>query len=142
MRVDGLPFPVFGDPRWRGKCPVEAMEQVTFFARLRREHPATWGVLAIHPRNEGLRVGGQLRAVSRERAEGMTPGAADIVIPAARSFVCEMKRRDRTRSAWQPGQVEYLTAAHDAGAFACAALGCDAAWEAFGVWLTSQAGTG
>ena len=140
MRLDGLPFRVFGDPSWRGKCPTEIIEQVTFFNRLRREFHDNWGSLAIHPRNEGLKTGGQILAVRRYQAEGMTKGAADIIIPARRSFVCEMKRRDRTLCAWQDGQVAYLTAAHNAGAFACVALGYVAAWEAFEVWIGDQAG--
>ena len=125
----------FGDLGFRGKCPTEAQEQITFFARLRRTYPDTWGALAIHPRNEALRAGGQLGAIARHKAEGMTPGAADIIIPARMAFVCELKRRNYTKSDWQDGQREYLAAAADAGAFACVALGCDAAWQAFGAWL-------
>lgn len=64
----------------------------------------------------------------------MATGASDIIIPASLSFVCELKRRDHTQSSWQPGQREYLTAAQDAGAFVCVALGWDAAWEAFNEW--------
>ena len=45
MRLSDLPFLVFGDPSFRGKCPTEAQEQVTFFAMLRREYPGTWGAL-------------------------------------------------------------------------------------------------
>ena len=30
MRLSDLPFPVYGDPSFRGKCPTEALEQVTF----------------------------------------------------------------------------------------------------------------
>ena len=134
MRLNDLPFSVYGDQNFRGKCPTEAMEQITFFNRIRREHPDTWGLLAVHVRNEGLKTGGQFGAVARHRAEGMTPGAADVLIPGRISFVCELKRRDRTLCAWQDGQVEYLTAAHNAGAFSCVALGCDAAWEAFREW--------
>lgn len=125
----------FGDLEFRGKCPTEDQEQVTFFARLRREYPDTWGRIALHPRNEGLRFGGQLRAVSKHKAEGMTPGAADIIIPARVSFVCELKRRDYTICKWQDGQMEYLAASAKAGAFACVAFGCDAAWQALGAWL-------
>jgi hypothetical protein len=125
---------VFGDMSFRGKCPTEAMEQVTFFNRLRREYPDTWGALALHPRNEAQLRGGQFRALARHKAEGMTPGASDIIIPGRVSFVCEMKRQDHTLSKWQPGQVEYLIAAHKAGAFACVALGAAGAWEAFEAW--------
>lgn len=139
MRLFDLPFLVFGDPSFRGKCPTEALEQVTFFARLRREYPATWGTLAIHPRNEGLKTNGQFASVQRHAAEGMTKGAADIIIPGCPALVCEMKRRDHTQSAWQEGQVEYLTAAHEAGAFACVALGHEAAWKAVQAWIGVQA---
>ena len=135
MNLNDLSFPVFGDPSFRGKCPTEALEQVTFFAMLRREYPATWGALAVHPRNEGLRSGGQFASVQRHAAEGMTKGAADIIIPGSPALVCEMKRRDHTQSAWQDGQVEYLTAAHEAGAFVCVALGHEAAWEAVQTWI-------
>ncbi len=137
MRLNDLPFRVYGDQAFRGKCPTEAMEQITFFNRIRREYPESWGRLAVHVRNEGLKTGGQFGAVSRHRAEGMTPGAADVLIPGRVSFVCELKRRDRMLCAWQDGQVEYLTAAHSAGAWACVALGCDAAWEAFKEWQQS-----
>lgn len=130
-----MPFRVYGDLSFRGKCQVESVEQVTFFNRLRTGNPDTWGKLAVHPRNEGLKTGGHIRAVARHRAEGMTPGAADIIIPGAPAFVCELKRRDPTQSAWQDGQVEYLTSAHEAGCFACVAFGADAAWQAFGDWL-------
>lgn len=133
MRLD-VPFRVFGDVSYRGKCPLEDVEQVTFFARLRREYPDTFGLIAIHPRNEGLKSAGQFSVVQKHRAEGMTKGAADIIIPAKVSFVCEMKRRDHTKSQWQDGQIEYLTAAQQVGAFSCVALGCDAAWEAFLEW--------
>ena len=134
MNLKHLPFPVYGDTSFRGDCPSESAEQITFFSQLRREYPMTWGVLALHPRNEGLKRGGQFSAVQRHAAEGMTPGAADIIIPSAPTFVCEMKRQDHTQSAWQPSQVEFLTAAHNAGCFACVAFGYAAAWEAFEAW--------
>lgn len=137
MRLNDLPAGVmlFGDQAWRGKCPAEAIEQVTFFTRLRREYPETLGVLALHPRNEQQLRGGQFGALIRHKAEGMTPGASDIVIPGRVTFVCEMKRRDHTQSKWQPGQQEYLAAAAVAGAFACIALGADAAAVAVREWL-------
>ena len=125
----------YGDTEYRGKCPSESAEQVTFFARLRRQYPDTWGRLAIHPRNEGKR---HFTQTARQKAEGMTPGASDIVIPGSPSFVCELKRQDHTRSRWQDGQAEYLAAAQNAGCFVCVALGCDAAWEAFCEWRDRQ----
>lgn len=140
MRLD-LPKGVrlFGDPAFRGKCPVESAEQITFFQRIRATHPDDWGALALHPRNEQQLRGGQHRALARHKAEGMTPGASDIIIPGPVTFVCELKRRDHTKSAWQPGQLEYLEAAARAGAFACVALGADAAGGAFDEWLATVA---
>lgn len=127
-------LPVYGDTSFRGKCPKEDLEQVSFFNRLRGEYPDTWGVIALHPRNEGLREKGQFSTVLKHKAEGMTRGAADVIIPASPSFVCEIKRRDHTLSHWQEGQQEYLQASQAAGAFACVSLGAIGAWEAFEVW--------
>ena len=132
--LDGAAFRVYGDLDFRGKCPNEDQEQMTFFNRVRAQYPETWGKLAIHPRNEGLKRAGQFSAVMKHRADGMTAGASDIIIPARVAFVCELKRRDRTKCTWQDGQIDYLNAAANAGAFACVAFGCDAAWQAFNDW--------
>jgi hypothetical protein len=129
-------LPVYGSLEFRGQCPPEHVEQASFFARLRREYPDTWGKIALHPRNEGLLIKGQFQSVVRHQLEGMAKGAADIVIPGGRGgFVCELKRRDHTKSAWQDGQTAYLKASKDAGAFVCVALGAAAAWMAFQEWL-------
>jgi hypothetical protein len=135
MQLKDCPVPIYGDPKWRGECPKEELEQVTFFNRLRREYPDTFGAVAVHPRNEQQLRGGHHRQLITQKAQGMTPGAADIIIPGGRAFVCEMKRRDHTKSAWQDGQQEYLAAAAALGAFACVALGHEAAWQALGEWI-------
>lgn len=125
----------YGDTSWRGKCPTEEVEQASFFNRLRIQYPKTWGAIALHIRNEGKRSMQQIR---KQKADGgFVKGAADIVIPGCPTFICEMKRRDHTQSKWQEGQVEYLEAAHAAGAFVCVAFGYEAAWEAFQEWLKS-----
>lgn len=124
-------IPLFGNPKWRGKCPPEDVELVSFFNRLRKEYPDSYGLIAFHPRNEGLRY--HVTAM-KHSAEGMAKGAADIIIPGAPSFVCEMKRMDHTKSVWQDGQIDYLVAAQRIGAFVCIALGAHAAWEAFEAW--------
>jgi hypothetical protein len=126
-------IPVFGDTKWRGECPSESAEQVTFFGKLRRELPELAAV-AIHPRNEGKRTHGQ---TMRHKAEGMTPGASDIIIPGLPAFVCELKRKDHTKSRWQPQQPEYLEQCKKLGAFACVALGHEAAWQALKEWQKS-----
>ena len=117
---------VYGDTDFRGKCPLEVAEQMTFFNAIRKTE---YGAIATHIRNEGKRTN-----ALRERMEGMTPGASDIIIPARIPLVLEMKRRDHTLCHWQKGQLDYLQAAQDAGAFACVALGFDAAMEAFNEW--------
>jgi hypothetical protein len=122
---------VFGDTSFRGKCPSESAEQMTFFNKLRREHPDTFGKIALHPRNEGSRT---IQQTDRHKAEGMTNGSADIIIPAAPAFVCELKRLDHTKCKWQEGQQEFLITSAKLGAFSCVALGWEAAWEAFEQW--------
>ena len=130
---------IFGDTEYRGDCPTEAAEQVTFFARIRRKYPDTWGRLALHPRNEGKRSHFQ---IAHQKAEGMTSGACDIVIPGNPTFLCELKRRDHTQSVWQKDQEQYLRTAQQLGGFACVALGVDAAEEAFNAYIekTQRAG--
>lgn len=127
---------VYGDTDYRNKkCPVESAEQITFFNELRRLYPDSYGMIALHPRNEGKRTQNQ---VIRQKAEGMTSGSADIVIPGCPAFVCELKRQDHTQSHWEDGQQEYLKAAQDAGAFVCVALGYKAAMEAFKKWIGKE----
>ena len=116
---------VVGDQSYRGECPSETAELVTFFAVLRRELPE-YGRIAIHPRNEGRRKHWQ---AAREKAEGLTPGAADIVIPCCPPLVIELKRRDHTKCKWEDGQQEYLAQAQTLGARVCVALGWEAAIE-------------
>lgn len=120
---------VFGDTSYRGECPSETAEQITFFNWLRREFPDTLGRVAVHIKNEGKRNRNQ---VMFDKASGMTPGASDIIIL---NLVIEMKRRDHTLSTWQPGQQEFLLTAQSLGAFACVALGADAAKEAVRCYL-------
>ena len=141
-KVQAAGVHVIGDVTYRGKCPAEQMEQMTFFNRLRKAYPETWGALALHPRNEGQLRMGQFSSVQKVRAEGMTKGAADIIIPGAPTFVCELKRRDHTKSRWEDGQEAYLAAAAGAGCWTCVALGADAAWEAFALWMRSIASYG
>lgn len=126
-------IPLYGTQQ-SGKCPHESVEQVTFFNRLRHEYPDTYGAIAVHVRNEGELSHAQ---VIRHKAQGMTPGAADIVIPGNPSFVCEMKSRSKTARISEE-QIKYLEAAQAAGAFVCVALGYEGAWAAFEDWKRSQ----
>ena len=124
-------IPIYGDTSYRGPCPHESVEQITFFNFLRYQYPKTYGLIAIHPRNEGERHHAQ---TIRHKAEGLTTGAADIIIAGNPTFVMEMKRKDHTKSSWQPGQIEYLEACKNAGAFVGVALGHKAAYDAFEDW--------
>lgn len=123
---------VFGDTEYRNKkCHPESAEQITFFNTLRREYPEL-GLIAIHPRNEGKRTANQTQ---RQKAEGMTAGAADIIIPGSPAFVCELKRSDHTLCHWEDEQLKYLATAQTMGAFVCVALGYEAALEALQEWI-------
>lgn len=137
MNLTSLPFPVYGDASYRGKCQDESFEQMSFFNRLRQEYPEIYGAVAVHVRNERLLEGNQFSAVIRQKAEGAVTGASDIFIPGNPSFTCEMKRKNHMLSKWQPKQVEYLTAVVAVGGFACVALGAEAAWDAFEEWRAS-----
>lgn len=120
-----------GDSTFRGQCPMESAEQATFVNRLRREFPDSFGRLVFHVKNEGKRTRAQY---DKDFMDGLNTGAADIIIPGAITFVCELKRRDHTKSRISDQQQDFLEAAERAGAFAIVALGCDAAWEAFQEW--------
>lgn len=126
---------IYGGITYRDKkCPTESLEQITFISIIRREYPA-YGAILIHPKNEGRLVNGQFDAISKDKAMGMTKGASDIIIPGKQSFVCELKRRDITLSKIDDDQIDYLLAAQKCGAFACIALGYEAALEAFNDWI-------
>ena len=119
------------DSGYRGPCPTEAAEQTTFFNVLRLQHPQ-WAALAFHPRNEGALTQAQVR---RHKAEGMLTGVSDVVIIGVPPFLCELKRRDKTKSRIAKKQLEFLTNGHAVGAFACVAYGHECALEAFNEWL-------
>ena len=125
-KINGIP--IYGNTDFRGDCPPENSEQVTFFGWIRRQYPHTWGKIALHPRNEGQRTHAQSRY---QKAEGMTTGASDIVIVGNPTFVCELKRKDHTKSAISKEQIEFLEASRNAGAFVCVALGWESAKKAF-----------
>lgn len=125
---------VYGDTSYRGKCPIEDLEQINFFAHLSELWPQYFDV-AIHPKNEGQRTWGQ---VSKDKKMGLNKGASDIIIPAIQPLIIELKRRDHTKSKWSDGQIKYLLAANNLGAFTCVALGYEAALEAVADWHSQK----
>lgn len=125
---------VYGDVSFRGDCPNETPEQIAFFNIIRKGSPGI-GTTAIHPMNEAKRKGKDFHKLKMDKALGLTPGASDIIIPGCPSFVCEMKRKDHTKSSWQKDQLQFLEDCKNNGAFVCVALGHKAALEAFNKWL-------
>lgn len=116
---------IFGDTDFRGDCPGETPEQITAIGLIRKT--TIFGDIVIHPKNEGKRTKMQQAA---DYAKGMTVGASDIVIPCSPAFVCELKRKDHTKSSISNEQVKFLLTAQKLGANACIALGHEAVLEA------------
>ena len=133
-QVHGAGAVVYGDPDWRGKCPLEAAEAVSFFCQLRAEFPELAKV-ATHIRNEGKRT---KRQGYQHQQEGMNTGASDVIIPVCPPIVMEMKRRDHTESSISKEQVDYLVAAASGGAFAGVALGAAGAMEMVRAWVAKH----
>ncbi len=128
-------IPIYGDPTYRGKCPKESAEQMTFISWVRRTYPDSHGITIFHAKNEGKLVNGQFTAISKDRAMGMAIGCADIHNHGNPSLCMELKRKDHTKSTISEDQVKYLLAAQSLGAFTAIALGHEAAIEAFKDWL-------
>lgn len=125
-------IPTYGDPTYRGDCPKEEAEQITFINWLRREYPDTLGALVVHVKNEGKRTAQQ---AALDRANGLTKGASDIILCCSPAIALEIKRRDHTQSSWQTGQQEYLLTAQRMGSFVGVALGAEGAKEAIRCYL-------
>lgn len=117
-----------------GKQPTESAEMKTFFNIIRRDYPEI-GAVAVHIRNEGQR---NIRQTQSQKAEGMVKGAADIMIPGAPAFVCEMKSQGKGARV-SPEQTAYLEAAAGLGAFCCVAYGHGAALDALREWMDARA---
>lgn len=134
MNLKKIPadIPLFGDINFRGKCPLETPEQISFLTLLRREFPEL-AEIAVHIRNEGKR---SKRQGAQHKQEGMNTGASDIVIPCQPPILIELKRRDHTQSSTSKKQLDYLVNSHNLGAFACYALGAAGAMEAVRAWHT------
>jgi len=132
---DNIPcnIPIFGDPDYRTQhCALEAQEQSAFFEQIRAQYPDSWGLLATSIQNEAGKDVAVRTAIAKKA--GLVTGAPDIIIPGRMTFLCELKRKDRTKSRIGTAQLDYLLAAQKAGAFVCIALGSEAAWKAFQYW--------
>ncbi len=136
MNLNKIPpqIPVFGDAAFRGDCPKEAAEQVSFLSLLKRDFPEL-AKIAVHIRNEGKR---SKRQGAQHKLEGMNTGASDIVIPCCPPMLIELKRRDHTLSSTSTKQLDYLINSQEQGAFACYALGAVGAIQAVRAWHTTN----
>lgn len=123
---------VYGDVTFRGDCPLEVADQVSFLCMLRKEFPKLAGI-AVHIRNEGKRT---KRQGAQHKREGMNTGASDILIPCSPPILIELKRRDHTKSSISDKQIKYLVDSHELGSFACVAIGASGAMEAVREWHT------
>lgn len=113
------------------KAPSESVEMATFFSKLRREYPDTYGAIACHIRNEGKKHQAEIAKIGLEG--GMIKGASDIFIPGAPSFLCELKSRKKG-SRPSKEQIIFLNISCALGAFGCIAYGYQEAWKAFEEW--------
>lgn len=126
---------VFGDVNYRGPAPTESSEQITLFSQIRLLHPHLAPII-FHPRMEGERTKGQ---ADWQKADGsIVAGVADVIGVGHPMLVLELKRKDHTKSTWQKGQVDFLHESHRRGAFACLALGYEAALSAIRDWEAQQ----
>ncbi len=132
MNLTKIPqqIPVFGDTSFRGACPFETPEQISFLCLLKTEFPEL-AKIAVHIRNEGKRT---KRQGHQQKQEGMNTGASDIIIPCNPPMLIELKRRDHTKSSSSEKQLKYLIDSQEQGAFACYALGAIGAIEAVRAW--------
>ena len=121
-------IPLYGNPDFRGPCPTETAEALTFFNAIRKTR---FGSIAVHIKNEGKKRHTQ---AAWDKAQGLVKGASDIIIPGAPTFLCELKRQDHTQSRISKEQIAYLEAAKNNGAWVCVALGWEAALEAVNEW--------
>lgn len=125
----------YGDLSFRDKkCPPEDAEQMTFFNQLKKLYPE-WATLATHIKNEGKR---NVRQASKDKANGLNQGFADVIIIGNPVLYMEIKRQDHTLSSWQPTQEEKLIRASEIGAFSCVALGHKSALDAVKDWVNAQ----
>jgi len=125
----------YGEQKKGTEYPDESAEQKTFFNQLRKKYPQ-YAAIAIHPKNEQKRKGRDFQTLSNDKAMGFCAGASDIIIPGGPALVIELKKQNGGR--WQAGQVDYLTAAQEAGAVAVVAFGWEAAIQAVEDWHNSR----
>ena len=77
----------------------------------------------------------RIRYFRFEKHRGVPAGTNLAIQMANGKYICLMAADEVITKEKLAEQVEYLEAAHKAGAFVCVAFGCDAAWQAFREWV-------
>ena len=128
MKIDKR-IRVYGDINYRGDCPKEDAESQTFVNQMRKRFPH---VLFTHIKNEGKKTKAQS---DFDKSMGMQNGMPDFILLGVPPLPLEMKRRDHTKSKWQPNQQEILLQLAEQGCMSVVALGWEAAMQAVEDWL-------
>lgn len=128
-------LPFFGDRSFRGKCPREAEDQMSFFSWLEHELPE-YARLTIHPKVEGRRTPAQ--ATIDRKMGSMKKGVVDVIAIGSPMLVMEIKRKNESLSEWKDGQLRFLEESKKAGAVVAVVFGLEAAKEAYLDWVSLQ----
>ena len=113
------------DSGFRGACPVEDGEQMTFLAWLRFNYPELFAV-TFHVKNEGqLAAKNKYAMASRDKKMGLVRGVNDVMIMTCPVICIEFKRKDKTQSSVSKDQKEWLTKMDAQGHEAIVAYGAD-----------------
>ncbi len=120
---------VYGDINYRGDCAREDSEVQTIVNQVRKRYPH---ILFTHIKNEGKRTKAQM---DFDKSMGLLNGVSDLVFFGNPTLLIEVKRRDHTKSKWQPNQEQFLMAASSQGCLACVALGWEGAMQAVEDWI-------
>lgn len=126
-------LPKFGNlPRSKDN-PHEDYVLSSLIARIRKDYPNSYGLVAFHVKNEGKRTGQQIKI---DKLKGLTKGVSDLIIIGNPTLCLEIKRDNSCQ--FEDGQLAFLEQAHKSGSFACLAIGYHGCIQAFEYWLTLQ----
>lgn len=119
----------YGDINYRGDCAKEDSEVQTLVNQVRKRYPH---VLFTHIKNEGKKTKSQ---VDFDKSMGQLQGLPDLVFFGNPTMFIEMKRRDCTKSKWQPNQEETLLKLQEQGCMVSVCFGWEGAMQAVKDWL-------
>jgi len=127
---------VYGSLTYRDpKTPLEDTECQTFVNQLNKKY-GKGTLLFAHIKNEGKRTKAKM---DFDNSMGFLTGISDYVFFGNPMLCIEMKRKDHTKSVWQPEQEPFLLRAQEQGCKVCVALGWESAMEAVEDWIKIKA---